>query len=403
MALEKSSLDALRIDRASRDTDRNWWPWLGLGLLLLLVFLLIAWRVFRPGSPEVEVYVVHEGKGSGQTALLNSSGYVVARREATVSSKVTGKVTEVLVEEGMRVEAGQILARLDSSNVQTSLDLAAAQLGSARSALKETEVRLHAAELELRRVSGLATNRVTSEAQLDQATADANSLRARLGQQTADIAVAERQLALWQQQMDDTLIRAPFGGIVVSKNAQPGEMISPVSAGGGFTRTGICTIVDMESLEIEIDVSESYINRVRSGQPVEATLDAYPEWKIPCKVKAIIPTADRQKATVKVRVTFDQLDPRILPQMGVKVAFYGGAGRSEAVELLVPRSAVRELDGRQIVFLVRDGQVERRAVKVEGNRGDQVALSAGVGPGDRIVVNPPPQMKEGDRVKEKAR
>jgi RND family efflux transporter MFP subunit len=405
MGVEKTTLDELRIDRTVRKEKRGvGWVW----LVVLLVIVLAAaglWWFKQPSAAALQLMVLREATSSGQKTLLNASGYVVARREATVSSKVTGKVMEVLIEEGVRVKEGQVLARLDSSNVKTSLDLAEAQLASAQSALAEIQVRLHAAEVELRRVTGLATNHVASESDLDRAAAEADSLRARLEQQKTEISVAERQQALWQQQMDDTVIRAPFAGIVVSKNAQPGEMISPISAGGGFTRTGICTIVDMDSLEIEIDVSESYINRVRPGQPVEATLDAYPEWKIPCKVKAIIPTADRQKATVKVRVAFDSLDPRILPQMGVKVAFQSvsGAGLASgaATGFRIPKTAVRSQDGRTIVFLVQNGRAERRAVRVTDGGNDEVLVGAGLASGDKLVVQPPEQMQEGDRVGEK--
>ena len=401
MALDKSALDELRIDRRGGGADENTrWLWPVVILLLAAGLGGVAWWFLRPAIAAVEVFTVRESGGGQARTLLNASGYVVARLEATVSSKFTGKVTEVLIEEGMRVEEGQVLARLDDSNVKTSLNLAEAQLASARSALAETRVRLHAADLELKRSTGLAASRVASEADLDQARAEAESLRARLGQQEAEISVSERQVALWAQQMDDTLIRAPFSGIVVSKNAQPGEMISPVSAGGGFTRTGICTIVDMDSLEIEIDVSESYINRVQPGQRVQATLDAYPDWKIPCKVKAIIPTADRQKATVKVRVAFDQLDPRLLPQMGVKVAFQADSAPSEKEAIVIPRSAVRREDGRDIVFVVNDGHAERRAVKVEFAQDEQAAVTAGLTGGDRLIVKGPDALKEGDRVEE---
>lgn len=402
MPLDKSTLDELRIDRRSggaRGRPAGLWV---VVLLLLAVVAGAAWWFVRPKALQVEVLTVYSSSAGGaDRTLLNASGYVVARREATVSSKVTGKVIEVLVEEGMRVEDGQILARLDSSNVKTSLDLARAQLNSARRGLEETKVRLHMADLELKRISGLASNRVASESDLDRARAEADSLRARLAQQEAEIEVAGRQVALWQQQMEDTEIRAPFGGIVVSKNAQPGEMISPVSAGGGFTRTGICTIVDMTSLEIEIDVSESYINRVQPDQHVQAVLDAYPDWKIPCKVKAIIPTADRQKATVKVRVAFDQLDPRLLPQMGVKVAFQSSPGEMGRAAVLVPRSAVRNERGQDVVYIVTRGTAERRAVKTGTVQDGQVAVLAGLAGGDRIIINPPPGIEEGGQVEEK--
>jgi RND family efflux transporter MFP subunit len=217
------------------------------------------------------------------------------------------------------------------------------------------------------------------------------------------VTVAEKQVAYWAQQMDDAIIRAPFTGIVTSKNAQPGEMISPISAGGGFTRTGICTIVDMESLEIEIDVNESYINRVRAAQPVEATLDAYADWKIPCKVIAIIPTADRQKSTVKVRVGFDKLDPRILPEMSVKVAFRetDGSGPAAGRTVIVPKAAVQQRDGRDVVLVVQSGRAERRAVTVNQTRLDEVVISAGVAAGDRVIVDAPNDLADGAAVAEK--
>src|SRR5213595_871488 len=321
MSLDKQTLDELRIDRAPAPKSRRS-PWLALfGLAAIAAVAGVVWWLNRPKAAVVRTILVQESASGGQKTLLNASGYVTARRQATVSSKVTGKVIEVLVEEGMKIEAGQILARIDSSNVEKGLRLTEAQSESARKALDEIKANLEQAERELVRFTQLAANKVASQSDLDRAEAEAKSLRARLEKQKADIVVSERDVAQWQQQLDDTVIRAPFAGIVTSKNAQPGEMISPMSAGGGFTRTGICTIVDMSSLEIEIDVNESYIHRVESNQPVEATLDAYPNWKISCKVIAIIPTADRQKSTVKVRVGFDKLDPRILPEMSVKVSF----------------------------------------------------------------------------------
>ena len=242
---------------------------------------------------------------------------------------------------------------------------------------------------------------VAAQADLDHAEAAALALRARLAQQQNELAVTERTVAIWQQQLEDTIIRAPFAGIVTSKNAQPGEMISPMSS-GGFTRTGICTIVDMESLEIEIDVNESYINRVESGQPVEATLDAYPDWKIPCKVIAIIPTADRQKSTVRVRVGFDKLDLRILPEMGVKVAFRetGGAATAARRTVMVPKAAVQQQDGRDVVMAVQAGRAERRAVTVGGVGANEIEISAGVTAGERVVVDGPKDLPDGAAVKE---
>jgi RND family efflux transporter MFP subunit len=291
---------------------------------------------------------------------------------------------------------------LDDTNVKAGLDVAQAQLDSANAALDETAAQLKDANHEFQRTTELATRHIASQSDLDLAESNAKSLEAHLAQQKLDVIVAERQVALWQQQMDDMIIRAPFAGVITTKDAQPGEMISPVSAGGGYTRTGIGTIVDMTSLEIEIDVNESYIERVVPGQVVEATLDAYPDWKIPCKVIAIIPTADREKSTVKVRVGFDQLDPRILPEMSVKVAFHDTGGTATGRTVLVPKSAVCSRDGRDVVFvLTGNGRAERRAVTVRDTEGDDSVLSAGVSDGEQVIVDAPANLTDGAAVKEK--
>ncbi|HXT41021.1 MAG TPA: efflux RND transporter periplasmic adaptor subunit [Candidatus Angelobacter sp.] len=403
MSPDKQTLEQLRIDRGMAPRGRpraGWMP--GIAAVVIVVTGLLWW-LNRPRATAVRTIVVQQAATGGQKTLLNASGYVTARRQATVSSKVTGKVIEVLVEEGLKVEAGQVLARIDSSNVEKSLHLAEAQLESSRKALDETKANLEQADREFHRVTQLAENKVASQADLDRAEADAKSLRARLEKQKADIVVAEKDVAQWQQQLDDTIIRAPFAGIVTSKNAQPGEMISPMSAGGSFTRTGICTLVDMSSLEIEVDVNESYINRVEPGQRVEATLDSYPDWHIPAKVIAIIPTADRQKATVKVRVGFDKLESRILPDMGVKVAFQGAGEGQSAKSVSVPKTAVRRHDGRDVVWVVQAGRVERRAVTVGAALNDEVTIAAGLNGGERVVVEGPDDLADGVRVTEAKR
>jgi RND family efflux transporter MFP subunit len=399
MSPDKHTLDELRIDRgaAPRGSRSPAVVW-GVVVVIALIAGLIWW-FNRPKPALVRTVAVRETAAAGEKTLLNASGYVTARREATVSSKVTGKVVEVLVEEGMKVEAGQVLARIDSSNVEKSLHLAEAQLESARKGLEETRANLDQAEREWRRISQLAADKIASPSESDRAQTDVTSLKARLERQWADVAVAEREVALWKQQLDDTIIRAPFSGVVTSKNAQPGEMISPMSAGGGFTRTGICTIVDMSSLEIEVDVNESYINRVEAGQPVEATLDAYPDWRLPAKVIAIIPTADRQKATVKVRVAFAELDPRILPQMGVKVAFQSDEPATTGAVLAIPKAAVVQSGGRDIAWVVKDGRVERRAVTVAESGTDEWNVGAGLAAGETVVVSPPADLTDGTAVK----
>ena len=403
MSSNKPSLDDLRIERpAAGESKVRPWIWL-IVLAVIAVAAVGLWR-FRPSDAiPVRTAIAREIGGTApDRTVLNASGYVTARREATVSSKVTGKVIEVLVEEGVQVKEGQVLARLDDTNIKASLRLAEAQVDSASAAIAETQARLKEAEINLRRMTELSKQNVSSQAELDHAQAEASSLMAKLEQQRAEITVAERQVAAWKQQLDDTIIRAPCSGTVTSKNAQPGEMISPMSAGGSFTRTGICTVVDMESLEIEIDVNESYINRVQTSQPVEAALDAYSDWKIPAKVIAIIPTADRQKSTVKVRVGFDKLDPRILPQMSVKVAFREAGGPATPANrgVAVPNSAVQHQNGREMVLVVQNNRAEQRTVNVASVGANEIIIAAGLNSGEKVILNPPATLKTGSPVKE---
>ena len=398
--VDKAALEGLRIQRADGDRPRRL-PWLIIIPIALIVVAGIAWAAMRGGRKEVRVApakAVTSG-GSAQGSVLNATGYVTARRQATVSSKVTGKVVEIFIEEGMRVKAGQELARLDAAYVSRGLALAQAEAQAASSALEETRVRIREAQLDYDRAARLTQSEIASRADLDRARATLDAAKARLAAQGDQLNTARQQIELQRQNVEDTIIRAPFDGIVVSKDAQPGEMISPVSAGGGFTRTGICTIVDMESLEIEVDVNEAYINRVSPNQRVEAVLDAYPDWRIPGHVITAVPTADRQKATVKVRIAFDQRDQRILPDMGVKVSFItsdAAAGRvTTSVE--VPKAAIRRDGETDIVFVVKDDTVERRAVKVMSTEGDVVRLASGVAGGEQLVVEGP-ELVDGERV-----
>ena len=400
MSSPKPTLDDLRIERSEPSASPSK-IWLAIAVVVVLILLSAAvWRLTPPSGVSVRTVVARETAGGGERTVLNASGYVTERRQATVSSKVTGKVVEILVEEGMKVKEGQVLARLDDTNVRTSLRVAEAQFESAKKALDETRALLKQAELTWHRTIELAKANIAPQADLDHTEWDAKSLQARLDRQEVDVTVAQRQVEFWQQQMEDMVIRAPFDGIVTSKDAQPGEMVSPVSAGGGFTRTGICTIVDMNSLEIEIDVNESYIYRVEPGQPVEATLDAYPDWKTPCKVIAIIPTADRQKSTVKVRVGFDKLDPRILPEMAVKVAFRDTGAAAAGRSVVVPKSVVQNQNGHDVIFVVANHRAERRAVTVGSEQKDDVVLLGGVSEGERVIVDAPPGLVDGVAVKE---
>ncbi len=393
-------LSALRIDESVRGGKRfGWLTWI---FVILGLLLLVSAGVFalRRREPVIEVAAAHAVTGSSRAALLNASGYVTPRQRATIAAKITARVDEVLIDEGMRVQAGQVLARLDSSDAQRRLTSAQADRDATQAQLADLKVNLINADKELVRTKGLFQGGVASQEALDRDQTAADSLRARIASTDGQVRAADARIQVAQQDIDNCTVRAPFAGIIVSKDAQRGEMVSPISAGGGFTRTGIATIVDMNSLETEVEVNESYISRVKNDQPVTAVLDAYPDWQIPSKVRTVIPTADRQKATVKVRISFLKLDPRILPDMGVKVTFLGDEtpAQQQGGTILIPVQALRTEDNKPVVFVYRDGRVERRAVRAGNTRDAGVEILAGVRDGDQVVVKAPEGLRDGDSV-----
>lgn len=402
MATLKDELAALKIERPPEPKARPWIKWVVLLTLLGVGGLAAARYASRPRPVAVDTVAVATRAAGTQAAVLNASGYVTARRRATVSSKITGKVVEMNVEEGMAIREGQVLARLDDVQFKASLALAEAQAEAARRSMRESEVRLDEARLALGRTTKLVADKLVTAAEVDTAQAQVDSLAARIEAAREQVRVAERQIDVERTNLDNTVVRAPFTGVAISKDAQAGEMVSPNSAGGGFTRTGLCTIVDMSSLEIEVDVNESYINRVQDGQPVTAVLNAYPDWQIPAKVITTVPTADRQKATVLVRIGFAQLDPRILPDMGVKVTFLKEADTAAPATsrpvVLVPKSAIRTENDQSYAFTVANGIVDRRAVKVGGVDGDRLEVIAGLNSGERVIVSPPATLASGTMV-----
>jgi RND family efflux transporter MFP subunit len=400
-AAVKPDLGALRIEphkRGSRRAGKR----IAIVSCILLAGLVIVGGVYAyiHRTPSVQVATV-DAPDTGPRALLNASGYVTPQRRATVAAKITGRVTGVFFTEGMRVHQGFVLATLDDSDAQRTLASAIADRNATQASILDLQVQLKNAQIELHRVQELKADGIQTQEALDNQTMTANSLRARIDYTQEQVLAADARIKEAQQAVDNCVIRAPFDGIIVSKDAQVGEMVSPISAGGGFTRTGIATIVDMASNEIEVDVNENYIARVKPGQNVTAVLDAYPDWKIPSRVRTIIPTADRQKATVEVRIAFDKLDPRILPDMGVKVTFLGEeekqAKRAPA-GVMVPPNALRDDRGQKIVFLVKDDHIERRAVEVGTNNGAQAQILAGLTPGDTIVVGGPADLRDGEAV-----
>ncbi|MDE1922368.1 MAG: efflux RND transporter periplasmic adaptor subunit [Gammaproteobacteria bacterium] len=400
-------LNALKIDRGQREDEDGpgrRWPWaVAAAIVALAVTSAAAWFMLRHHAITVQTAAaVSAATGADAGAVLQATGYVTARRQATVSAQITGTLTAVLIEEGDHVKRDQVLARLDDRGYKAALDAAAAQAAAAHALVAQYRAQLAQDQRDAARDRTLAAQGLVSNQAAEQTRTLVDTARAQLLAQQRQVVAADAAADQARVNFNYTVVRAPFGGIVTTKDAQVGEIISPLSAGGGFTRTGIGTIVDMSSLEIEIDVNESYINRVEAGQPVEATLDAYPDWKIPCHVIAIIPTADRDKSTVKVRVGFAKLDPRILPEMAVKVAFReaAGPGAPAGTAVLVPKAAVQSRDGRDVVFVVRGGRAERRAVTVTSSGGGDAEIGAGLAAGERVVLDAPKDLNDGTAVKE---
>lgn len=369
----EAKIQGLQIDRSH--VRKNWLrPW----MLILLIAIVLGPSLFAGywfllsgrGVLEVEAVAVRIATmKSSEDTVLEGTGYVVARRQTTVSSKTTGQVDAVYVEEGMLVEEDQLLAALDDSRQQTTLELAEAQVEETLASIKEFDVRIKQAELDFERVQKLVRNAHVSQHEVDQSKLHLDGWIAQKQRLEKSIEVAQKNVALRRQELEDTKIRAPFKGVVIAKAAQPGEMISPVSAGGGFTRTGICTIVDMDSIEVQVDVNEKFINRVSPKQPTTVTLVSYPETRLPAEVIAIIPTADRARSTVRVRIGFLERDPRVLPDMAVKVSFLEEGTTIVSEEQFplgveVPSEAVANEDGNSFVWLIEHDTISRKYVEV---------------------------------------
>jgi RND family efflux transporter MFP subunit len=400
-------LKQLRIDRDEPPADgagRSRWLAVAIGIGVL-VLALGAWAFFgRNRAVEVRTaQVIAIGGGGASASVLDATGYVVARRMATVSAKITGKVQEVLIEEGQKVAEGEVMARLDPVDALAQRRLASSQLAASRTEIGSVQAQLNEAESNAARMESLIGQKLVSMSQYEQAIAERDALRAQLATAQRNAQVADSQLRIAEQDVDNTVVRAPFAGVVIAKAAQPGEIVSPLSAGGGYTRTGIGTIVDMDSLEIEVEVGEAFIGRVQAKMPVEATLNAYPDWKIPAEVIAIIPAADRGKATVKVRIAIKVRDPRIVPDMGVRVSFLEAAQPETAVAkstgVLAPATAITSRDGKSVAFVVADDTVSQRPVKIGRSLGEDREVLEGLAGGDTVVLDPPGSLADGSRVR----
>jgi len=406
--IDANLLNELRIGRAQRDDGGGppRWAWLVLAGVVVAALLAagIWWALASRPVLVQTVSATASGRGGGSAgAVLQATGYVTPRRRATVSTQITGTLTQVLIEEGDRVEKGQVLARLEDNALRAALGAARANLASAQAQVASAQALLAQAQADERRQAELlASGMVTRQSGEQARTAVATNL-AQLDARRREVDAANAQLTQAQVNFDYTVVRAPFAGVVTEKAAQVGEIVSPLSAGGGFTRTGVGTIVDMDSLEVEVDVSQAYIGQVQANMPAEAVLDAYPDWKIPAHVIAIVPAADRGKGTVKVRIALEQKDARLVPDIGVRVSFL--AKKADAAQAqaprgtLVPAESVVQRDGHPVVFVVVDGKAMLHTVTPDPQDvGAMKSIPAGIAVGDRVVRSPPPSLRDGAQV-----
>ena len=397
-------LHQLRIDRSEREQpdETRRWPWIAAAALILALIAAGFW-LFRSKQSTVAVHTAiaqpMTSGGPPSASVLDATGYVTARREATVSAQITGTLIEVLIEEGDRVKQGQVLARLDDTQQQAALAQAEAQLQSARALLVQYQSQVAQNQRDVKRAEDLLQRKLVSEQAVEQARTLVETESAQLESQRRQIELAAANVRSARVQLDYCTVHAPFTGVVIAKAAQVGEIVSPFSAGGGFTRTGIGTLVDMDSLEVEVDVNEAYINRVKPNQPVDSVLNAYADWKIPSHVIAIIPTADRSKATVKVRIAIDSKDDRIVPDMGVRVSFLEekkpvAADARPPVGVLVPTAALRRDGDKDVLFVIRDRKAHRRVVTLGGAFGNSRQVESGVSPGESVIVDAPADLQD---------
>ncbi|HEX7370252.1 MAG TPA: efflux RND transporter periplasmic adaptor subunit [Rhodanobacteraceae bacterium] len=400
-------LHELRIDRGQRDDDgsRARWPWVvGVVVAIVIVVAVVATFALRGRAATVQTSTAEAAASSGDAAVLQATGYVVARRQANVSAQIIDTVTQVLIEEGDHVEKGQVLAKLDPTQYQAQLDSAKAQYAAAQAQVVKARATLKQDRENAARMNAVVARGYVSKQDAQQANTLVATDAAALDAAAKQAQAAKDQVQAAQVNMEYTVIRAPFAGVVTAKSAEVGEIMSPYTAGGGGIAGGIATIVDMNSLEVDVDVNEAYISRVVPGMPVQAVLDAYPDWKIPAHVIAIIPSADKAKATVKVRIALDQKDPRIIPQMGVRVSFLEQAAKDAKPlpGVLVPKSAVVKRDGKHVVFVVADGRAKQTAVTTGGEFSDMTQIVSGVDAGANVVTTPGEKLKNDEKVQVKA-
>ena len=385
----RQDLSALRIDRAPSPQGPGRRPaLLGVAAVLVALAVVFGWLRFAPHPVKVKVGLAEAtGGGSASGEGISANGYVVARTKASVSSKILGRLAWVGITEGSRVREGEIIARLESADY-------AAAVGAARANVASLEAQLTQAKRELKRTESLRHDELVPEAELENA-------QTKLDVAVAQLNAARAQANLAEANLENTNVRAPFGGTVLRKDAEVGEIVAPSSAGGGLTRTAIVTMADLQTLEVEVDVNEAYIAQVTNGQPSRITLDAYPDTSFSGRVRQVVPTADRQKATVLVKVSILDHDPRILPEMGAKVVFTAHEGEPKQAAIrrvLVPEAAVVRSSSGAAVWVVEEGRARRVTVDVGTTRGDRIEIRQGLAGGESLVLQPPATLKDGVRV-----
>ncbi|MDQ2964195.1 MAG: efflux RND transporter periplasmic adaptor subunit [Pseudomonadota bacterium] len=399
--MSADDLSKLRIDRSLAPVQtRRRRKWLWLGAIAAVLVLGGAWFFLQPRTVAVQTTPIVTTYPSQQFVVLNSTGYVVAQRKAAISSKASGRLEWLGVAEGTRVKAGEIIARLDSRDVAAQLDAVLANVNVARAALEQALAEDRDAEASLKRTRDLIAQKFVSQSALDQAKARADRAVAGVASGKAGLAAAQANARNARVAVDYTLIRAPFDGIILSKSANVGDMVTPFSSAAD-SKGAVVSMADMSTLEVEADVSESSLSKINVGQPAEITLDALPDMRFTGKVARMVPTVDRAKATVMTKVRFDLIDPRVLPEMSAKVSFLSQPVTPEQQKPLVAVNpdAFVQRDGKTVVYVVRDNRAVEVPVTPGKKVADVTAVAGDVKSGERAVLKPPAELKDGAMVK----
>ena len=392
-----SELSRLKIERGSAPIrHRRRRRWVGLGIVAIIVAAVAAWYVAQPHPASVQAATVVTAFPSQQFVVLNATGYVVAQRKAAIASKATGRLEWLGVAEGSRVKAGEVIARIDSRDVRAQAQSAEAGVNAAKAAVEQARVELANAQTELKRNQDLVAKGFITQSALDTAKARVDRGAASLASAQANVSQAAANARNAEVSVDYTEIRAPFDGVILSKSANVGDMVTPFSSATD-SKGAVVTMADMTTLEVEADVSEASLSKVQVGQPAEITLDALPDARFKGRISRMVPTVDRAKATVMTKVRFDAIDPRVLPEMSAKVSFLSQEVTPEQQKPLVAVNpeAIATREGRSVVLVIKDGVATEVAVAPGAKIGDVTAISGAVKSGDKVVLRPAADLKNG--------